>query len=492
MSEMQSRSTNKVIPLPPPASAGGSRMGRPSGVLVTLVLMVLVVLLGVGYALTQQEITVFADGRAIALRTHQMRVAGLLDSAGVVVLPGDQVSPPLDTPLEDGMEVTVSRAHVVTIDVDGRLLTRRTRATTLTELLNELGIVLSPGDQVVAGDVQIWPVPDGASGAAVLPSSLAVRRSVPFYLDDNGVRLALQTSEATVGRALYGAGITLYLGDDVRPPLHTRMTAGLEVVIRRSVPVSVEVDGQTIHTRTHGGTVGELLGELGVALIGQDYVLPGLGEQLKPDATVHVVRVLEEILTEQEPIPYESAWQPDPNLEIDNRRVAQEGAPGVLQRRIRVRYEDGDEVSRVVEDEWVAQEPTTHIIAYGTQIVIRGMDTADGPIEYWRKIRVLATSYTSATSGKARTHPTYGITAVGWEMRKGIVAVDPRLINLFQQVYVPGYGVGVAADTGGAIKGRRIDLGYDEDNLVLWYSWVDLYLLTPPPDPSKIRYIIGD
>jgi len=252
-------------------------MGRPSGVLVTLVLMVLVVLLGVGYALTQQEITVFADGRAIALRTHQMRVAGLLDSAGVVVLPGDQVSPPLDTPLEDGMEVTVSRAHVVTIAVDGRLLTRRTRATTLTELLNELGIILSPGDQVVSGDVQIWPVSDGASGAAVLPSLLAVRRSVPFYLDDNSVRLALQTSEATVGRALYGAGITLYLGDDVRPPLHTRMTAGLEVVIRRSVPVSVEVDGQTIHTRTHGGTVGELLGELGVALIGQDYVLPGLG-----------------------------------------------------------------------------------------------------------------------------------------------------------------------------------------------------------------------
>jgi 3D (Asp-Asp-Asp) domain-containing protein len=77
-------------------------------------------------------------------------------------------------------------------------------------------------------------------------------------------------------------------------------------------------------------------------------------------------------------------------------------------------------------------------------------------------------------------------------MRKGIVAVDPRVVNLFQEVYVAGYGFGVAADTGGAIKGRRIDLGYDENNLVLWYNWVDLYLLTPPPDPSKIRYIIGD
>ena len=50
----------------------------------------------------------------------------------------------------------------------------------------------------------------------------------------------------------------------------------------------------------------------------------------------------------------------------------------------------------------------------------------------------------------------------------------------------------MAADTGGAIKGRRIDLGYDEDNLVLWYNWVDVYLLAPAPDPSEIRYIIGD
>lgn len=465
---------------------------RPGGVLITLVLLVLIILLGVGYTLTRQEVVVFADGRTIALRTHQVKVAGLLDSAGVALLPGDQVDPSPDTSLQDGMEITVSRAQVVTIDMDGRMLTRRTQAANVTDLFDELSIALASTDQVIADGVQIWPAVDGEFSVGSLPKFLTVRRSLSFYVDDNGVRLALQTSMVTVGRALQEAGITLYLGDDVRPPLHTRITPGLEVIIRRSVPVSVQVDGQTIHTRTHRGTVGELLAELGVALIGQDYAVPVLDEQLLAHATVRVVRVLEEILTEQDPIPYESAWQPDPNLEIDQQRVAQDGAPGVLQRRIRVRYEDGQEVSRVVEDEWVAQEPSTHIIAYGTKIVIRQLDTADGPVEYWRTVRVLATSYTAATSGKERSHPAYGVTAVGWEMRKGIVAVDPRVVNLFQGVYVAGYGFGVAADTGGAIKGRRIDLGYDENNLVLWYNWVDLYLLTPPPDPSKIRYIIGN
>jgi resuscitation-promoting factor RpfB len=231
---------------------------------------------------------------------------------------------------------------------------------------------------------------------------------------------------------------------------------------------------------------------LGIGLVGQDYAVPGLADPIKVGSPVKVVRVLEEIVTEQEPIAHETAWQPDPDLEIDNRRVAQQGAPGILHRRIRVRYEDGHEVSRVLEDEWVAREPAAHIMAYGTLIVPRILDTPDGPVEYWRKIRMLATSYTAATSGKAGDHPSYGVTAVGLPMRKGIVAVDPRLINLYQQVYVAGYGLGTAADTGGAIKGRRIDLGYDDDNLVLWYNWVDVYLLMPPPDPAKIRYLLPD
>jgi len=54
-----------------------------------------------------------------------------------------------------------------------------------------------------------------------------------------------------------------------------------------------------------------------------------------------------------------------------------------------------------------------------------------------------------------------GITAIGLRARKGIVAVDPRVIPLGTRLYIPGYGEALAADTGGWIKGSRIDLCFE-------------------------------
>ncbi len=54
-----------------------------------------------------------------------------------------------------------------------------------------------------------------------------------------------------------------------------------------------------------------------------------------------------------------------------------------------------------------------------------------------------------------------GITATGLRARKGIVAVDPRIIPLGTKLFIPGYGEAIAADTGGWIKNNRIDLCFD-------------------------------
>jgi 3D (Asp-Asp-Asp) domain-containing protein len=53
-----------------------------------------------------------------------------------------------------------------------------------------------------------------------------------------------------------------------------------------------------------------------------------------------------------------------------------------------------------------------------------------------------------------------GKTAIGMPVGKGVVAVDPKLIPLGTKLHVPGYGPGLAADVGYAIKGRVIDLWF--------------------------------
>ncbi len=69
---------------------------------------------------------------------------------------------------------------------------------------------------------------------------------------------------------------------------------------------------------------------------------------------------------------------------------------------------------------------------------------------------VEATAYTANCAGCS------GTTATGVDLKANpnqkVIAVDPSVIPLGSKVYVEGYGEAVAADTGGAIKGNRIDV----------------------------------
>jgi 3D (Asp-Asp-Asp) domain-containing protein len=53
-----------------------------------------------------------------------------------------------------------------------------------------------------------------------------------------------------------------------------------------------------------------------------------------------------------------------------------------------------------------------------------------------------------------------GQTASGISVGPGVVAVDPAVIPIGTRLTIPGYGQGIAADTGSAIRGARIDLWF--------------------------------
>ena len=80
------------------------------------------------------------------------------------------------------------------------------------------------------------------------------------------------------------------------------------------------------------------------------------------------------------------------------------------------------------------------------------VETPQGYVPYTQVLGMEATAYLPTDGGGG------GLTAMGIPATYGVVAVDPDIIPLGTRVYIPGYGEALAADTGGAIYGYRIDL----------------------------------
>lgn len=455
---------------------------------------------------TATPVTVVNNGQPVELRSHRRTVAGAVRAAGVHIDDAIYLDPPADTPLESGMTITVAHRRPVIVHVDGRTEIGSSHELDPRAIVADLGIDLGPGDDVrVVRAVRPTPAEVAANPALdaipALPREIQIVRATRIIVNQGGERVAFDTSARTLGEALTQAGYRIYESDLISHPLSAAIDelaadagpGGVEIMLEQAIPVTVQDEGAIINVRTHQRQVRDLLNELGLALVGADYVLPGLDAPLTSGQTVQVVRVREEVVIEESPLPFETVYVPDPDLELDQQRIVRRGREGTLARQVRVRYENGVEVSRALEGEWVDEQPDPQVVAYGTKIVLRPLETPDGTFWYWRKLRVLATSYSPLTAGdKKPGDPRFGLSGTGTEVVRGVIAVDPRVISLYTHMYVPGYGTGQALDVGGAVKGMRVDLGYADEFLVQWNNWVDIYLLPPVPPPDQMIWRLPD
>lgn len=195
-------------------------------------------------------------------------------------------------------------------------------------------------------------------------------------------------------------------------------------------------------------------------------------ETLSASQPIHTESLFKEKLaTSSAIIERKTIYKDDPEKEIDLEDVIDEGEDGKKITTTKITFYNGEEYGRDVIDVRTIQ-PKDKIISRGTKIVWHTLDTPDGQIQYWKKMRVYATHYDSHCPG------CNDWTAIGMRAGKGVIAVDPSVIKLRSNVYIPGYGKAVAGDTGGAIKGNIIDLGFDDARTAGWHAkYIDIYLL---------------
>ena len=381
----------------------------------------------------------------------------------------------------------------VRVIADGLTYAFDSQAQTVEGALSEVGVEVSPEDVILRNGAPVHPaapllspspsvsvVPSSAAIPAiavpVLPSApivLQVQRAVPFVLHEGGLNIAIRSAKETVGEALAAAGVKLGPADLVRPGPQTPLSAGLHVYVRHARSVRLVVGNETSTVFTFANTVEELLREQGIVLRDQDRLIRTPDASLSNGlTTVKVTFLRVETEVEKEIIPREVVYYDDPDLEIGEFQTVSLGSDGYIRRQYRITFENDRRVSRqlVIEEVVAASQK---VVARGTKIVPKTLLLADGTvITYIRALDVYATWYNAVSAGGN------GITATGVPLERGIVAVDPSVIPMGTRMYIPGYGYGVAADTGGAIVGYTLDLGYPGSTIgSCCTGWITIYIL---------------
>jgi 3D (Asp-Asp-Asp) domain-containing protein/uncharacterized protein YabE (DUF348 family) len=305
------------------------------------------------------------------------------------------------------------------------------------------------------------PLTDRA--VALLTNSVeAQARTVTLVRD--GQAETLRTHAATVADLFLEQNIVRHPQDALDADPSSPIADGETIHYQAALPVTLVVDGVAQSVNTRAATVADLLANEQVAFDAHDRVMPAPGGAVEADQTIYVDHVNAWVERVRKPVRVPTKHLASFDLAVGSIRVIQRGAPGV--REVSYLFTRPANRSqgprRTVLVSRLLRRPQPRIVAVGVgeyvslaQLAKRGFA---GTIRLAKAaMKMVATAYTANCYGCS------GTTKSGHHAGHGIVAVDPRVIPLGSHLYIPGYGRATAGDTGGDIRGNRIDLGFNSD-----------------------------
>lgn len=271
------------------------------------------------------------------------------------------------------------------------------------------------------------------------------RRQVTVVDGANSKTIVAATDDAQ--EALTRAGIKLGVADTItisgpKGP-RQQLRQGSIITINRRQGVTLIKQGHKQVVATAGGTVEEILKEAGISrrhLV----TYPHLDAKVPNNGTIYLFPREDAVEYKEQVLEPKTEYVEDPQLPQGVEKLVQQGQQGVEEI---VYHREGDrlvEIDRVVVQPYVAA-----IIKKGTAPSVL---TEQGYKKYSRKFVAHTSAYVA----------TGNPTALGIWPHVGIIAVDPRVIPFYTKIYVPGYGIGMAGDTGGMIVDNCLDLFFDD------------------------------
>ncbi|WP_230199556.1 G5 and 3D domain-containing protein [Bacillus testis] len=352
----------------------------------------------------------------------------------------------------------------VALALDGKEQVVKTHASTIQDLFDELDLSVNKNDYIhparttkVSNELQVTWKP-----------------AKEVTINQDGVKKKIWTTSKTVGDMLKEQNIDINANDKISQAGSTTIKDNMEIAINKAFILHVVDGGVAKKVWSTSTTVADFLKKQGISLQPLDRVEPSLYDSVKEGSVVNVVRVKKVTDVVEEPINYDVVSRKDHSLAEGNEKVISEGKAGLLSHEYEVITENGKEVKRSLVAKKVVQEKQDKIVAVGTKSVSasaepvsltdrKNVNAGTGG----REIIVSSTAYTAGCNGCS------GTTATGYDLRSNpnakIIAVDPSVIPLGSKVFVEGYGYAIAADTGGAIRGNKIDVFFSSKSKA--YQW---------------------
>ena len=334
---------------------------------------------------------------------------------------------------------------MVVVNANGEQLDIATHAKTVEELLVSQDITISEYDKVSPSlDTEI------SSGMEI-----SWEQAEEIFISVDGNQSSIWTTEKRVKNILEEANIEVTEQDEISIGLDTEIGADNKIDIQKAFQLTL-VDGleerQVWSTST---TVANFLKQQSITLGEFDRVEKSMEDVITPGDKIAVVRVEKVTDVVEESIDFAIEKKNDSSVLKGKEKIVTQGKKGTVERTYEVVKENGKVVTKTIQSEVVVSKPTTQVVAVGTKVVTAAVSRNNAPAN-GKEFYVTATAYTPNCKGCT------GITATGVNVKENadmkLIAVDPSVIPLGSKVWVEGYGYAIAADTGGAIKGKKIDV----------------------------------
>lgn len=266
--------------------------------------------------------------------------------------------------------------RLITLHDRGQTTIFLTDAKTLSDALAQENIQLDPRDTVE---------PSRDEELVASEYKVNIYRARPVVIIDGAVRVKTVSPYQAPERIAEDAGFTLNPEDTVTIKASTDYVydgAGLQLVIDRSLPVSMNLYGRQVDVHTQARTVGDMLEEKNIRLTATDRVQPDVSTPITSGLVVRVWREGKQTLSVDQAIPFSREIVYDADRPLGYRATQSAGTNGMRSYTYEIEIKDGKEISRVEIANIVTRQPVKQVEVIGIYNNGTGLTQGKGA-QYW-------------------------------------------------------------------------------------------------------------